>query len=891
MHESLEDLNFNLLANDKFISQWMKFSGLAQSYLKESMTKETTFIQIMDDKLNYLILINESSILILFIHLVKLSYADDQPIETLYEILIDNRLKYYVANLYRLKGEALRFISSSQLNASVINPDKSHIKFFTESYAEICIHLFYFNAQTFLEIKNKSNSTILVFSTIELSKDLVKNLGYYVDLFGVSLKEEAIKQCAKNKIFGILSTLNQKLTLEILDENIKRLQSNPLILISLFSIQVPYFSELEVEFVQEFVDNLLAKKDRSFFEQIKNAANRQRRARDGHYIWAYHVPELISKIAAEFRYAHSLNEKVTQLGEFIELDLDPSSIVINPKTGGVDYNKGDLILAVDEHGQPRMIGQNQAGVVIGLKIDDLGLGFLAKRLLIIGDLSHESKGSISAKECIRINAAIHYAAKENIPIDWFPASYGVEISKEKGIENLDASASTAREIIKYAHIYKNKISINVIVNLTNIGAQSYWDALASILDDTKGIMIMTSTGSMALTGHKAWVVALKSFIHSLDIDQVAQETYPDGLKSLGGYSNVYGPNSEAMSYAPDLETACELLIRHHYYSYLPNNEKLAPLRYNRETRYPDSRSKSILIKEIGKIQKGFQADREAILEAIGDPDSPPSLRWWKDAKGIKLEGLERGTMAQEPHTIIQEMEIGSRPTMVIFPPCGPLTPADSHIIARAIYKAKGQLPILIIVHVTGFNSDPLSMQNFQLSSGALISQAIVENQGPITIANVGCLIGGTFVVFSKQLNPFLKIIAAEGARMQVVGGQIAAKIIFHHRILHKAKEDDRLSQLFESQVVENKDSALQKLDKVIHSTEGKNEVYEERLRQVILELEQQESVSYDAYHSTQRALEVGAIDAIVKPENLREGIIKLQEETIAEYFHFLKEAS
>lgn len=89
-----------------------------------------------------------------------------------------------------------------------------------------------------------------------------------------------------------------------------------------------------------------------------------------------------------------------------------------------------------------------------------------KILLIIGDLSSAKNGGITAEECARINAAIRYASQNHLPIDWFSASYGVAIQRESGVENLDASAATARELVRHCH----GVQCNIIIDDVNVGA-------------------------------------------------------------------------------------------------------------------------------------------------------------------------------------------------------------------------------------------------------------------------------------------------------------------------------------------------------------------------------------------------------------------------------------
>ena len=83
--------------------------------------------------------------------------------------------------------------------------------------------------------------------------------------------------------------------------------------------------------------------------------------------------------------------------------------------------------------------------------------------------------------------------------------------------------------------------INVVVAGINVGAQPYWNAEATMLMHTKGILVMTPDSAMVLTGK-----------HSLD--------YSGGVSAednfgLGGYDRVMGPNGQAQYWAPNLSAA------------------------------------------------------------------------------------------------------------------------------------------------------------------------------------------------------------------------------------------------------------------------------------------------------------------------------------------------
>src|SRR5439155_1523736 len=82
----------------------------------------------------------------------------------------------------------------------------------------------------------------------------------------------------------------------------------------------------------------------------------------------------------------------------------------------------------------------------------------------------------AAPECDRIVAALDLAERLRLPVEWIPVSSGARIAIDSGTENLDATARVVRRIITFT---EGGGVIHVIVYGVNVGAQSYWDALAT----------------------------------------------------------------------------------------------------------------------------------------------------------------------------------------------------------------------------------------------------------------------------------------------------------------------------------------------------------------------------------------------------------------------------
>ena len=154
-------------------------------------------------------------------------------------------------------------------------------------------------------------------------------------------------------------------------------------------------------------------------------AARMEHARRGGGIFAYDLPLLLEDAVRDFRMERGLGSERLPNGRrgssFVEMELDPRSIQVDERTGMPDYNVGQLVEV------RRPAGQNQAGVVIGVHTADLGIGQKVRRVIMVGDRTHSSRGSLSAEETVRINAAIRYAANNGLPVDWFTSSTGAEI--------------------------------------------------------------------------------------------------------------------------------------------------------------------------------------------------------------------------------------------------------------------------------------------------------------------------------------------------------------------------------------------------------------------------------------------------------------------------------
>ncbi len=200
-------------------------------------------------------------------------------------------------------------------------------------------------------------------------------------------------------------------------------------------------------------------------------------------------------------------------------------------------------------------GGARAGIVFGVittPTEKVPEGM--KRVLVLSDPTM-GMGVLSIPECDRLVAAIDLAESLGVPVEWLPVSSGAKIAMDSGTENLDATARVVRRIVTFT---QRGGAIHLIVQGVNVGAQSYFDALSTMLMHTRGVLIMTPRASMVLTGAEA----LEASGSVSAEDEVA----------IGGYEQIMGPNGQAQYYARNLAEAYRLLYDYYRYSYVVPGE-------------------------------------------------------------------------------------------------------------------------------------------------------------------------------------------------------------------------------------------------------------------------------------------------------------------------------
>jgi acetyl/propionyl-CoA carboxylase alpha subunit/acetyl-CoA carboxylase carboxyltransferase component len=535
-------------------------------------------------------------------------------------------------------------------------------------------------------------------------------------------------------------------------------------------------------------------------------------------------------------------------GEFVEHDLDAA------------HN----LVPVD-----RPYGENTANLVVGVitsrtpKFPD-GMS----RVAILGDPTRRL-GALAEPECRRIAAALDLAEGMRVPVEWFALSSGARIAMDSGTENMDWVGAVLRRLIEFT---QGGGEVNVVVTGINVGAQPYWNAEATMLMHTRGILVMMPSSAMVLTGKQA-------------LDFSGGVSAEDNL-GIGGFERVMGPNGQGQYWAPNLQEACQVLMRHYEHTYIAPGEA-APRRrpstdpVDRDVRtaphHPVAGSDFTVVGDVFSAERNAERklpfDIRSVMRAVTDTDAEPLERWarWRGAESavvwdahvggipVCLLGLESRTLARRGYLPADGPAAWTS---------GTLFPQSSRKVARAINAASGNRPVVVLANLSGFDGSPESMRRWQLEYGAEIGRAVTNFRGPIVFVVVSRYHGGAFVVFSKRLNERLEIAAVEGSYASVIGGAPAAGVVFVREVEARTDRDPRVVALRERLAAGDAAGARAAL------AETRTAVRAEKLGEVAAE--------FDGIHNIQRAQAMGSVDRIIPARELRPYIIGALERAAAQ---------
>jgi acetyl-CoA carboxylase carboxyltransferase component len=342
-----------------------------------------------------------------------------------------------------------------------------------------------------------------------------------------------------------------------------------------------------------------------------------------------------------------------------------------------------------------------------------------------------------------------------------------------------------------------------------------------------------------------------------------------------------GPNGEAQYYAADLSDAYRILYEHYDYSYvMPGEAGPRP----RPSEDPVDRGVG---SDPGDPLNGFANvgeifddatnpgrkrpfDMRVVMQALVDRDGG-QLERWRSWVGAETAIVWDAHLGGQPVCVIG-IESQNVPREGYLPLDGPpsysggtLFPQSSKKVARALNAASGNRPAVILANLSGFDGSPESMRKLQLEYGAEIARAVVNFAGPILFLVVSRYHGGAYVVFSRELNPGLHASALEGSYASVIGGGPAATVVFSREVRARAAADPRVVELRRRR--EWSDEARAR--------------YEETVVEVTLEKQAELAEEFDAIHSVERAQQVGSLEDIVSPNDLRPYLIRLLQQELA----------
>ncbi|MEE4025306.1 carboxyl transferase domain-containing protein [Gordonia sp. PKS22-38] len=534
-------------------------------------------------------------------------------------------------------------------------------------------------------------------------------------------------------------------------------------------------------------------------------------------------------------------ELAALLGEFSEYDLDAEQRLVPVN---------------------RARGRNTAAMVAGVVTTPTekypeGL----TRVVLLGDPT-KSLGALSEPECARVIAALDLAEQMQVPLEWYALSSGARISMDSGTENMDWVARALKRVVEYTQAGGE---INIVVAGINVGAQPYWNAEATMLMHTKGILVMTPDSAMVLTGKQ-----------SLDFSGgvSAEDNF-----GIGGYDRVMGPNGQAQYWAPNLGAARDVLMSHYDHTYVAPGEQ-SPRRA--ATSDPSDRDVSDFphvlagsdFSTVGDIfSSASNPDRKkpfdirTVMRALADQDHTVLERWagMADAEtavvcDVHLGGIPVCLLGIESREVARR---GYKPTDGPDTyTAGTLFPQSSKKAARAINVASGNRPLVVLANLSGFDGSPESMRKLQLEYGAEIGRAIVNFRGPIVFCVISRYHGGAFVVFSKALNPNMTVLAIDGSFASVLGGAPAAAVVFAGEVAKRVGGDPRVREL------ETRAAGASGTDRSALNAEladVRQSVRAEKISEIAAE--------FDSVHSIRRAVEVGSVDAVIQAAELRPRII------------------
>ena len=438
-------------------------------------------------------------------------------------------------------------------------------------------------------------------------------------------------------------------------------------------------------------------------------------------------------------------------------------------------------------------------------------------------------------------AAIDLAAERSVvPIEWFALSAGAKIAMDSGSENLDWVARVLRRLVEHTQAGGE---VNVVVAGINVGAQPYWNAEATMLMHTRGILVMTP--------------GQRDGAHRQAGDRLLRRCVGGGQPRHRRLRPGDGPERRGAVLRPDAGRGVRLLFDHYDLTYRAPGERWPrraatsdPVDRDvraadaRASRAPTSRRSATCSPSTPTATARSRSTSARSCAPSSTPITAPLERWPDMAEAetavvcdarlgghaVSLIGIESRPLPRHGRTP------ADGPTQWS---AGTLFPLSSKKLARAINAATGSRPVVMLANLSGFDGSPESLRRLQLEYGAEIGRAIVNFDGPFVLCVVSRYHGGAFVVFSATLNDDMEVLAVEGSFASVIGGAPAAAVVFTRDVDERTRDDPRVRALAEAALADAQpdDAALRRAE----LAELREAVRNEKLGEVAAE--------FDAIHS------------------------------------------
>ena len=177
------------------------------------------------------------------------------------------------------------------------------------------------------------------------------------------------------------------------------------------------------------------------------------------------------------------------------------------------------------------------------------------RVVLLGDPSKDL-GAIAEPECRRILAALDLAQDKERSAGVVPDFRGRQDlhGKRRGEHGLDCPCPAAAD-----RVHPGGRRSESDRQRHQRRRQPYWNAEATMLMHTRGILVMTPKAAMVLTGKRA-------------LDYSGSVSAEDN-QGIGGYDRIMGLNGQAQYWARDIDEACHILLRHYDHTYVAPGER------------------------------------------------------------------------------------------------------------------------------------------------------------------------------------------------------------------------------------------------------------------------------------------------------------------------------